>query len=195
MRHGWRVATLGAALTAAAATAGCGSPDSPAAAAASSSAAALSSAAQAPPGTYGAPVDPSLPNPTDVATDPPVSSAAPVPPAETSAASAAPDSPAGPAAATVVLTYAGWVDSPAGVQVGAYVAGVAESGRTCTLTLTSGSNSATAEVTGEPDVESTSCPNLTVPGSELASGTWTAVVGYSSPSVTGTSSSETVVVP
>lgn len=188
MRNGWRVAGLGAALTAVAMTTACGSSTETDAAAssASSASAAASAAATAAPGTYGAPVDPSLPNPTDVASDTPV-------PAPTAGA-ADPTDPAG-AAAEVVITYSGWTDAPAGVEVGAYLAGVAESGGTCTLTLTSGAGSATAAVPGEPDAASTSCPNLTVPGTALSSGTWSAVVSYESPSTSGTSAPVEVVVP
>src|SRR3954462_3769067 len=206
MRHGWRVAGLGAALTAVSLTTGCGpfAQDS-AAASASSASAAASAAATAAPGPSGPPADPSLPNPTDVATDPPVSAASSTSAASsapstsvassapsTSAASSAASSPSASATATarvgtaaVITTYSGWVASPAGVEVGAYVAGVAESGGTCTLTLTSGAGSATAEVPAEPDAASTSCPTLTVPGSKLSSGTWSAVVTYESPSISG----------
>ena len=181
MRHGWRLAVVATALTTTTLLAACGSGSGTVSAAESSAAdaAAVSAAATAAPGTYGAPVNPSLPNPTNVATDAPV--------ATTSSASGA--------TASVVVTYSGWVDSPAGVEVGAYVAGVAESGGTCTLTLTAGTHSVTAEVAGEPDAASTSCPNLTVPGAKLSSGTWRAVVSYDSPSVSGKSAPVSVDVP
>lgn len=173
-----RAVLLGASALVVTSTASC-SPGSPAEQAAARSSAALSSAAEAAPGTYGAPVDPSLPNPTGVASDTP-----------------APSAPSATAdAAAVIVTYSGWVDTPAGVEVGAYLAGVAESGGTCTLTLTGSAGSATAEVTAEPDAASTSCPALAVPGSELSSGTWTAVVTYESPSTSGTSTPVPVVVP
>jgi hypothetical protein len=81
------------------------------------------------------------------------------------------------------------------VEVGAYLAGVAESGGTCTLTLTGVAGTATAQVTAEPDAASTSCPTLAVPGAELSSGTWSAVVSYASPSTSGTSDPVDVVVP
>src|SRR3954452_13545606 len=160
MRHGWRVAGLGAALTAVSLTTGCGpvARDS-AAASASSASAAASAAATAAPGTYGSPADPSLPNPTDVATDAPV----PSPTADS---------------APVVITYSGWTNASVGVEVGAYVSGIAESGGSCTLTLTFGSRSASSRVAGEPDVSSTSCPNMAVAADELSAGTWSAVVSY-----------------
>src|SRR4051794_16522139 len=175
MRHGRRVAGLATALTATTLLVACGSSSnsvSPAERTAADEAAAASAAATAAPGTYGAPVNPSLPNPTNVATDAPVA-------ATTASASGG--------TAPVVVTYSGWVDSPAGVEVGAYVAGVAESGGTCTLTLTAGTRSVTAKVAGEPDSASTSCPNLTAPGAKLSSGTWSAVVSYASSSVSGKS--------
>jgi hypothetical protein len=117
-----------------------------------------------------------LPEPTDVATDPPA-------PATT------PDS------AAVVVTYSGWTEATAQVEVGAYVSGLAESGGTCTLTLTSGSRSARSEVTGEPDAASTSCPAMAVDGDELSAGTWRAVVRYESASTSGESDPVEVVVP
>lgn len=176
MRHGWRATGAALALATLATTAACGS--SPEEEAAASSSAAAAAAATAAPGSYGSPVDPSLPNPSGVATD------SPAPTASASAASA-----------TVVVTYSGWTDADAAVEFGAYVAGLAESGGTCTLTLTSGSRSARAQVSGEPDAASTSCPGMAVPGDELASGTWTAVVSYESPSTSGESDPVEVVVP
>ena len=113
------------------------------------------------PGTYGAPVDPSLPNPTDVATDAPAPSTA----AETVPVRA------GAGAGPVPVPVPRWSSptpagstAPAGVEVGAYLAGLAETGGTCTLTLTGAAGTATAQVTAEPDAASTSCPTLAVPG-------------------------------
>ena len=178
MRHGWRVGGTAAALAMLAMTAACGSSSdgSEAAAASSSVAAAASAGATAAPGSYGSPVDPSLPNPTGVATD-----------------SAAPTAATGSAA--VVVTYSGWTDATVGVEVGAYVAGVAESGGTCTLSLTSGSRTARAEVSGEPDSSSTSCPNMAVEPDQLSSGTWSAVVSYESVTTSGESDPVEVVIP
>lgn len=175
MRHGRRAASLGAAVLTVMVATGCSSSsDAEDEAAASSSRAAA--AATAAPGTYGSPVDPSLPNPSDVATDAPVT--------------AAPGT-----GVDVVVTYYGWDDALAGVEVGAYVAGTAETGGTCTLTLTSGSDSASASGAGEPDASSTSCLGLVVPGSELSSGTWSAVVSYESATAQGESNAVEVAVP
>ena len=183
MHDGWRVAGLTAGLVMAAATAVCGSSAGASAVAgppsANSASSAASVAATAAPGTYGSPVDPSLPNPTDVATD--------------TAAGATTTGPSG--AAEVVVTYSGWTDATAAVEFGAYVAGVAESGGRCVLTLTSASESARAEVPAEAESASTSCPNMLIPGSELSPGSWQAVVSYESPSVSGASAPLEVVVP
>jgi hypothetical protein len=120
-----------------------------------------------------------LPNPTDVAVDPTT------PPAD----------PAAGSSADVVVTYSGWVDQSSSVEVGAYVAGVVESGGTCTLTLTGPGSTRTATVTGEADAGSTSCPTMAVPGAQLSTGSWTAVVAYRSTDASGTSASATVDVP
>jgi len=178
MRHGRAIATVGAMAVVAMTAACASSPTASGRDAAASSAARTTGSASstAAPGTYGTPVDPSLPNPTGVATDSAVPSAS----ADT---------------VPVVITYAGWTDSTAAVEVGGYVAGVAESGGRCTLTLTSGSGSASAEVPAEPDASSTACPTLIVAGSQLSPGTWEAVVSYASATTSGKSDPVEVVVP
>jgi hypothetical protein len=170
-----RTVLLGASALAVAATASCSSA-TPAEQAAASTSAALSSAAQAAPGSYGEPVDPSLPNPTDVATDAPVS----VAPTE---------------ASRISLVYSGWNASTGAVEVDAFLGDVVESGGTCTLTLTQGSATATASLPAEPDATSTSCAGLGVAGPELATGTWTAVVTYESATSRGESPTVEVQVP
>jgi len=178
-----RVRTLvvigGGAAAVLALASGCSSdaPSDPVAAASSSTAAALSSAAQASPGDYGMPADPSLPNPTSVATDVPV----PTPTGST---------------ASVVLTYADWEPGSSAIEVGAYVPGVVETGGTCTAVASApGEDAVTASVTAEPDAGSTSCPGLSLPGEGLTSGGWAVRVSYESATVTGTSDPATVVVP
>jgi hypothetical protein len=176
MRNGRRAAALAAAALTVMTAAACGSSDDDADAQSAAQSSAAAAGSTAAPGTYGSPVDPSLPNPTGVATD-------------------APATPAASDMVDVVVTYSGWDDALAGVDVGAYVSGIAETGGTCTLTLTAGGNSATASAPGEPEASSTSCPGLVVPGSELSSGNWTAVVSYESPTAQGESDSVAVVVP
>jgi hypothetical protein len=173
-------------MTAAGCSSSSDSGTSTAAQSSASAVAAASAAATAKPGEYGSPVNPSLPNPTNVATDAPVTSQA--------GASGA-GTPGSRTSVDVVVTYSGWDDALAGVEVGAYAAGTAESGGTCTLTLTKGSDTASAEAPAEPDATSTSCPGLVVPGSKLSSGSWTAVVSYESRGTHGQSDPVKVVVP
>jgi hypothetical protein len=141
-----------------------------------SAAAALSSAATAKPGTYGQPANPSLPNPTAVATDAPVSKPAGTP-------------------LSLVVTYAGWQDNSQSVEAAGYVGGIAESHGTCTLTLTQAGRSATATRSGLANGSSTGCPVLRVPRAQLNSGTWTAVLTYQSPTSTAESDKVEVRVP
>ncbi|MGY1726598.1 hypothetical protein ACI79J_06470 [Geodermatophilus sp. SYSU D01062] len=155
--------------------AACGSGDAADTASATGDSAATSSAA-AGDGATGGSAPATSAEPTDVATDPPLE---------------APED----GNVTVVLTYADWEQDLPGVTVGAYVEAVAESGGTCTLTLEGQGRTASATVSGEREPESTSCPGLTVPGEELASGTWTATVTYESDEYSGTSEPLDVVVP
>ena len=128
------------------------------------------------PGEYGAPVDPSAPNPTGVATDVPATN------------SARPD-------ASIFITYSGWDAGNRVVEVDGYVQQVVEDGGTCTLTLTKGGASATASRPATADVSSTSCGALTVPADQLSSGTWSAVVSYASSTSQGSSAPLDVQVP
>jgi hypothetical protein len=95
----------------------------------------------------------------------------------------------------VVATWSGWVDDPAGVEVSGFVSGVVESGGTCRLTLTHAGSTVTAEQPGEPDASTTVCPTLQVPAAQLTTGSWQAVLTYSSPTSSGTSAASTVEVP
>jgi len=133
-----------------------------------------------PPGVYGAPV-PDRPEPTAVATDAPRDTPAPSP----GTAQAEP---------AVLITWSGWDDALGGVEVGGY-ADLVESGGTCTLTLTKGGVTASASRPASADVSTTSCGALSVPGSELSSGTWEAVLTYESPGAAGTSAPVEVEVP
>lgn len=134
------------------------------------------------PGTYGTPLDPTAPDPTDVATDP-APSAAPTPT----------DGARGEA--TVQITYYGWNPGSSVVEVGGFVPFLVEEGGTCTLTLTQGGASATATREATPNVTSTACGELVVPGDQLAPGTWSAVLGYESERSTGTTEAVEVQVP
>ncbi|GAA4628993.1 hypothetical protein GCM10023113_35860 [Cellulomonas oligotrophica] len=124
-------------------------------------------------------------------------------PEPTAAPEPEPEDPAQPTPATpgdaasvldVVVTFSGWNDLSGAVEVGAYVPVVEDDG-TCTLTLTGGSGTPTATSDGIPDASSTSCGSLTLPGSAVPSGTWTATVTYASSTSTGSSDPVTVEVP
>lgn len=152
-------------------------PTASSSSAAASSSAAIAAAATAKPGTYGTPVNPSLPNPPSVATDPPVAPA-----------------PAG-TAVTVSISYSGWNAASSEADVGAYVQGIVESGGTCTLTLTKAGRSVVATTTATPSASSTSCGRMAVAGSKLSAGSWSAVASYRSPQHAGTSAPIEVTVP
>jgi hypothetical protein len=89
--------------------------------------------------------------------------------------------------APVNVTFYGWDATRQVVQVGGYVTGVIESGGTCTLTLTQGGRTVTGSGPARPDATTTSCGALTVAGSQLGSGSWSAVLSYRSADHTGTS--------
>jgi hypothetical protein len=144
----------------------------------SGSAAASSSGAGAPAAVYGSSDVPTRPDPTDVATDPPA------------------EAPATGSGVPVIVTYSGWEDTSAAIEVGAYISGVIEDGGTCTLTLHRDGAEVTASAAGMADASSTTCGRgLTVPGAELSPGTWEAVVSYESPTSSGTSDDVEVEVP
>lgn len=124
-----------------------------------------------------------VPDPTEVPSDPPQDDDATEPG----------EAPTG-GGTTVVITYADWVPETSEVEVGAYAA-VVEEGGTCTLTLTRAGASATRTNDALTDVSTVSCGGFLIPGSELSTGTWSAVVTYASPSFSGTSSPVEVSVP
>jgi hypothetical protein len=115
-------------------------------------------------------------DPTVVATDPPVTRA--------------PD-----ADSVVMVTYAVWEPTSSAVEEGSFVQGVVESGGTCTLTLTKGDTVVTESAPAEPDATTTSCGGISVQGSRLSSGTWSAVVSYESATTSGSSDATEVAVP
>lgn len=172
MQASWRSAGLAATAVAVLGTAACTSTASGPAADSSPS----TSATSGPTGVYGATDNPTRLEPTEVATDQPVT------------VQPGPD-------ISVFVTYSGWNSLSGSVDVGGYVAGVVESDGTCTLTLTRGSTEVTGSTPATPDVGTTSCGGLTVPGSAVSAGTWTAVVGYDSDSSSGSSDPVEVTVP
>ncbi|MBO3083828.1 hypothetical protein [Cellulomonas fengjieae] len=147
--------------------------------------------------------EPASPSPTASATSTPggtaPSATAPVASPSTDPSTAptvAPTSPpAGPprTAVSVTTTYAGWSSADGMVLVGAYVDGVVESEGSCSLVLTGPGTTASVTTPAVPDAGSTSCGELRSPVG--GPGTWTATVGYESPTSTGTADAITVVVP
>jgi hypothetical protein len=173
MHHTWRAAALTAVTVAVAATAACSSSssDDPEAKAAEQ----LAAAATAEPGEYGSPVDPSLPAPSNVATDAPAVATV--------------------AEGTVSISSADWNTTTGSVEVDGLVPDVIESTGTCTLTLTKDGTTVTTSRPGFPDASSTSCAGLAVAGTELSPGTWTAVLSYRSNVSTASSQQVEVAVP
>ncbi|MGY1754898.1 hypothetical protein [Blastococcus sp. SYSU D01042] len=139
-----------------------------------------SSLSTVPPGTYGQPLDPSAPDPTDVAIDP--------------APSAAPTTVARGDAA-VQITYYGWNPGSSVVEINGFVPTLVEEGGTCTVTLTQAGASVTATREATPNVTNTACGELTVPGEQLGAGAWSAVLSYESDGSSGASAPVEVQVP
>lgn len=95
----------------------------------------------------------------------------------------------------VVLSYAGWEEGSRAVEAGGYVTPVVEDGGSCTLELTAGGLTRSVSVEAVADATTTVCPGLAVPGDELAPGTWTLRLQYSSDTTTGSSQPVDVEVP
>jgi hypothetical protein len=170
MYTSWRAVGLGLAASALLVSTGCsaGSP--------SSAESARTPLASMPPGEYGTALDPSQPDPTDVATD-------------------APPPEAPPSAATVLISYYGWSEPSQAVEVGGFAASVAESGGTCTLTLTKGASAVTTTATAVADVRTSACGQMSVPSDRLTPGAWTVSLAYDSATSHGVSSAVEVQVP
>jgi hypothetical protein len=102
--------------------------------------------------------------------------------------------PTGGSHVDVVLSFAGFDGSSGAVQANGFAAGVIENGGTCTLTLTRGADEVTATSAAEADASTTNC-GLLQTSSGLTSGTWKAVLSYSSAKAQGQSGSTEVTVP
>lgn len=92
------------------------------------------------------------------------------------------------------MTFAAWQPATASVEVGGYADVVEEDG-TCTLELSQGSASVSTTSTASPDATTTSCGILTIAGTTLQPGPWTAVLRYESPRTAGESPPITIEVP
>jgi hypothetical protein len=94
----------------------------------------------------------------------------------------------------VVLTYAMFDAASGTVQGNGFAAGVIEEGGTCTLTLTRGDDEVTATTTAVADASTSTC-GLLETGTGLETGTWDAVLTYSSDRARGESEAMEVTVP
>lgn len=132
-------------------------------------------------------------SPTPTRTSRPTESPSPhttvsVPPAATETAPAA-------AHLTVTVTFAQWDATTKAAEVGGYVAGVIDDDAVCTLTLTNGADTVRQAVTAVADVSTTSCGTVSIAGSRLHTGTWTARLTYTSHSGSGTSADVSIDIP
>ncbi|NEK87954.1 hypothetical protein GCU60_19630 [Blastococcus saxobsidens] len=107
---------------------------------------------------------------------------------------AASDAPR-PTTTDVVLSYAGWEKGSDAVEAAGYVSPVVEDGGTCTLEVTGDGRTRSASVPAIADATTTVCSGLSIPGAELAPGTWTVRLQYSSATTEGTSQPLDVEVP
>ena len=95
----------------------------------------------------------------------------------------------------VILGYADWDAAGQQVEAAGFVSGTIASGGLCTLTLTSGTATVTATSTAEADATTTNCGALTIPGVQVAPGSWQATLSYQADTAHGTSAPMTVTVP
>lgn len=98
----------------------------------------------------------------------------------------------GRAVVELVVSYAGWQASA--VEVAGFVP-VVESDGVCRLVLTSAGGEVAVEQAATPDASTTSCGWLSVPGTDLSPGTWSAVLSYSSGASVASSAPVPVEVP
>ena len=120
-------------------------------------------------------------------------------PSRPTATTAAPE-PGGEAddeltAVAVSLTYTGYDAAAAAVVAGGYADGVVEADATCTLVLRRDGVELRGESLGVPSATTTDCGEVRVGGDALTSGTWEAVLSYTSETSAGESSAVEVMVP
>ena len=81
------------------------------------------------------------------------------------------------------------------LEATAIITDVVEDGGLCTLEARRGGLSRTAEIEAVSSATSTFCGVMSIPVSELAAGDWSIVVGYVSPTSSGSSAAEQLEVP
>jgi hypothetical protein len=95
----------------------------------------------------------------------------------------------------VHITIGSWNAQSGEAQVDAFVPGHVIQGGTCTLTMTQGGTSRTAQHPAVTTPTATSCGLISIPRSELAAGTWSAVVRFAAPTASGQSDPTNIEVP
>lgn len=83
----------------------------------------------------------------------------------------------------------------AGYTLSGLVVGIIDNGGTCTFSMTMGTRAAKAERSGLADASGTSCGSVQISSSQLSTGTWRAVLTYSTAAGTATSAPVEVTVP
>ncbi len=101
----------------------------------------------------------------------------------------------GPAPVAVSLTYTSYDSSTSAVVAGGYAADVVEVDATCTLVLRRDGVELRGEALGTPSAATTDCGEVRVGGDALTSGTWEAVLTYTSETSVGESDPVEVEVP
>ena len=136
------------------------------------------------------------PAPTSVSA--PSEAVPPVPvPSQPAPTTAAPEDEeaGGSAPVGVSLTYTGYDPTGPAVVVGGYAADVVEVDATCTLVLRRDGVELRGEALGTPSAATTDCGEVRVGGDALTSGTWEAVLTYTSETSVGESAAVEVEVP
>ena len=105
------------------------------------------------------------------------------------------DDDGGLTAVAVSLSYTGYDATAAAVVAGGYAAGVVEEDATCTLVLRREGVELRGESLGTGNATTTDCGEVRVGGAALTSGTWEAVLSYTSDTSVGESAAGEVVVP
>jgi hypothetical protein len=95
----------------------------------------------------------------------------------------------------VSLTYTGYDPTGPAVVAGGYAADVVEVDATCTLVLRRDGVALRGEALGTPSAATTDCGEVRVGGDALTSGTWEAVLTYTSETSVGESAAVEVEVP
>ncbi|WP_315096638.1 hypothetical protein [uncultured Cellulomonas sp.] len=127
------------------------------------------------------------PSPTTGTTQQP-----PATPEPTAGSTTEPSKPLAPAAVT--LTFSGWDAAAGAAVVGGFVE-VLEPAGSCRLTLSRGSSEITTVVAASPDATTMACGELSVPRTALTTGSWQAVLSYSSATSAGSAPAVTIEVP